>query len=179
MKRGHRAALGLAAAALGLTSAPGGAVQADVSLNFSASASGTVDRDSTSTSGSGDAEGYVSVGEYVAQGLAEGFAEGERRLELIQRSVWTEPVCGGQPLVMLKSDAEPPNGGCLPEQTQFNLSCTCLSGFDNASSWDLRLKAPTAADTSNASIPVTQDGSEGVAVSSLMTIDLPNGVEKL
>jgi len=175
MKRGYRATLGLAA--LGLTCALAGAVQESVSLNFSASGSGTGNRGSAS--GSGDAEGYVSVGEYVAQGLAAGFAEGERRLELIQRRVWTEPVCGGQPFVMLKSDIEPPNGGCLPEQTQFNLSCTCLSGFDNVSSWEFHLKAPTAADASNTSIPVMQAGSEDVAVSSLMTIDLPNGVQQL
>lgn len=175
--RDHSAKLTLAAAALMLGCALSGTALADITLDLSASAPGS--GDNGSASGSGDAEGYVTVGQYVAQGLAAGFAEGERRLALIQRNVWTEPVCDGQPLVMLKSDVFPPNGGCLPEQTQFNLSCTCLGGFENSSSWEFHLRPLTPADTTDASVPVTLAGSEDVAVSSLMTIDLPKEVQKL
>lgn len=165
--RGLAPALAVVAAAL--SSAP---ALADISLAFGSTGG-------TSGSGSSSGEALAEVGAYVAKGLAAGFRDGERRLALIQESVWTDAVCDGQPLVMARTDGAPPNGGCLPEQTLYNLSCSCLLGFDNSSEWTFLLRAPTAADAADEEMPVEVDKREQLAVSSMMTIDLPEEVATL
>lgn len=156
------------AAALALAGSTGETVEAQ---DFSTAA---VAEGGASASG----DGAVAVGEYFAKLLAAELSEGERRLAVMAGDAWTEPVCGGQPMVMLKSDQVPANGACLPQQTLYNLSCTCLTGYEAATSWEFSIKQQETAVGMTA-LPTEQSANDELGVTSVMTIDLPEQVRQL
>ncbi|RLN96781.1 hypothetical protein BBJ28_00007213 [Nothophytophthora sp. Chile5] len=101
--------------------------------------------------------------------------DNEQRLTIITDDLLTQSVCGSQPMVLLKSETVPANGACLPEQSAFNLSCSCLEGFDaNTTTWDFRIRKPDTEPTS----PFLSTISAGdvIQVDSLMLLDIPAGL---
>ncbi|GMF17706.1 unnamed protein product [Phytophthora lilii] len=100
--------------------------------------------------------------------------EDERRLTIIRNSLLTESVCDGNPMVILKSTAISANGVCLAAQSRYNLSCACLSGFENTTAWNFRIRAPEADPTSP--FPTAISDGTVVEVDSLMLVDVPSDI---
>ncbi|RLN54522.1 hypothetical protein BBJ28_00003259 [Nothophytophthora sp. Chile5] len=101
--------------------------------------------------------------------------DNEQRLTIITDDLLTQSVCGSQPMVLLKSETVPANGACLPEQSAFNLSCSCLEGFDaNTTTWGFRIRKPDTEPTSP--FPSTITAGDVIQVDSLMLLDIPAGL---
>jgi hypothetical protein len=133
----------------------------------SASFSGS---NSSNSSGSDDNEAAA----YIARGYASTMGEDEQRLTIMRDSLLTESVCDGEPMVILKSTSVPANGACLPAQSSYNLSCSCLSGFANATAWTFRIRSPETRPTSP--FPTTISDGVVIYVDSLMLYDIPSSV---
>ncbi|KAG6576567.1 TKL protein kinase [Phytophthora cinnamomi] len=108
---------------------------------------------------------------YIARGYATTMAEDEQRLTIMTNSLLTESVCDGEPMVILKSATVPANGACLAAQSRYNLSCSCLSGYANTTTWSFRVGVPDTEPTSP--FPTTINQGNIVQVDSLMMLDVP------
>ena len=114
---------------------------------------------------------------YIARGYASTMDEDEQRLTVIDDSLLMESVCNGDPVVFLKSMTVPANRACLPAQSRYNLSCSCLSGFANQTQWTFRIRAPDSDPA--APFPTTLDSDSIVQVNSLMLLDVPAELRSL
>uniref|UniRef100_K3WH64 Uncharacterized protein n=1 Tax=Globisporangium ultimum (strain ATCC 200006 / CBS 805.95 / DAOM BR144) TaxID=431595 RepID=K3WH64_GLOUD len=111
---------------------------------------------------------------FLAEAFATTFSDGEQRLMIIgDENIPTDPVCRGQPTVMTRSATIPPNGACLPSQTAQNLSCTCLQGYSDATTWEFRLTAPSQGKTS---FPTSQTQEDTLEVNSMMLFLIPGNI---
>ncbi|KAL4116195.1 hypothetical protein PRIC2_013193 [Phytophthora ramorum] len=95
----------------------------------------------------------------------------EQRLTIMSDTLLTESVCGGEPMVILKSSTIPANGACLKAQSHYNLSCACFSGFANTTTWHFRIRSPDTAPKSP--FPTVISVGDVVEVNSLMLYDTP------
>lgn len=109
---------------------------------------------------------------YIARGYASTMDENEQRLTIINDSLLMESVCDGGPVIILKSTTVPANGACLPAQSRYNLSCSCLSGFANKTSWDFHIRASDKDAMSP--FPTTFSNENIVQVNSLMLLTVPS-----
>ncbi|OWZ11503.1 TKL protein kinase [Phytophthora megakarya] len=100
--------------------------------------------------------------------------ENEQRLTIMRDSLLTETVCDGEPMVILKAAGIPTNDACSDAQSRYNLSCSCLSGFANTTSWNFRIRAPETEPT--APFPTTIGGGNIIPANSLMLLDVPSNL---
>ncbi|CAI5736161.1 unnamed protein product [Hyaloperonospora brassicae] len=159
--------LRLVAAVLGVASATYAVAQQDSSNSTSSS--------SYSATVADEEAGETAA--YIARGYASTMDKDEQRLTVIDDSLLMESVCNGDPVVFLKSMTVPANGACLPAQSRYNLSCSCLSGFANQTQWTFRIRAPDSDPA--APFPTTLDMDTIVQVNSLMLLDVPAELRSL
>ncbi|CAI5703401.1 unnamed protein product [Peronospora effusa] len=126
----------------------------------------------SSTSGLSNEEEADETAAYIARGYASTMDENEQRLTIINDALLMESVCAGNPVVILKSTTVPANGACLPAQSRYNLSCSCLSGFANKTLWEFHVRAPDGDAISP--FPTTISDRNIVQVNSLMLLDVPS-----
>ncbi|CAH0484983.1 unnamed protein product [Peronospora farinosa] len=126
----------------------------------------------SSTSGLSNEEDADETAAYIARGYASTMDENEQRLTIINDALLMESVCDGNPVVILKSTTVPANGACLPAQSRYNLSCSCLSGFANKTLWEFHVRAPDGDAISP--FPTTFSDRNIVQVNSLMLLDVPS-----
>ncbi|CAH0475955.1 unnamed protein product [Peronospora belbahrii] len=127
---------------------------------------------SSSSYGSTSDEDADDTAAYIARGYASEMDENEQRLTIINDNLLMESVCNGDPVVILKSTNVSTNGACLPAQSRYNLSCSCLLGFANKTSWDFHIRAPEQDAVSP--FPTTLSSGNIVQVNSLMLLDVPS-----
>uniref|UniRef100_H3GC01 Protein kinase domain-containing protein n=1 Tax=Phytophthora ramorum TaxID=164328 RepID=H3GC01_PHYRM len=163
---------------VGLVLVCAGAATAQESDNSFSAGVGVVSRlriganSSSSTSGSNSSSGSDNeTAAYLARGYASTMDDDEQRLTIMSDTLLTESVCGGEPMVILKSSTIPANGACLKAQSHYNLSCACFSGFANTTTWHFRIRSPDTAPKSP--FPTVISVGDVVEVNSLMLYDTP------
>lgn len=82
-------------------------------------------------------------------------------------------VCGGGPSIQTRSKTIKPNGGCPEVYTNASVSCTCLTGYQNSTEWEFKVKTRPATFTS---FPLTLDASDVLEISSLMSIVVTDNI---
>ncbi|KAL4144753.1 hypothetical protein PRNP1_013879 [Phytophthora ramorum] len=133
---------------------------------------------SSSTSGSNSSSGSDNdTAAYLARGYTSTMDDDEQRLTIMSDTLLTESVCGGEPMVILKSSTIPANGACLKAQSHYNLSCACFSGFANATTWHFRIRSPDTAPKSP--FPTVISVGDVVEVNSLMLDMSGNDISNL
>ncbi|TMW56344.1 hypothetical protein Poli38472_006354 [Pythium oligandrum] len=86
-------------------------------------------------------------------------------------------VCNGQPAVMTRASANTSNHACFSSDLSSNLSCSCLTGFENSTEWVFRLTEP--AETQGDGMPTVLPNTDALGVNAVLFLGVPPTVTSI
>lgn len=119
----------------------------------------------------------MTTAEELAQDwFTSNFDDGETQLAVGVNSALSnltsdDIICRGSPSVQRLANEVSPNGGCPDIFSALNGSCTCLSGFTDADTWEFRV---TKRSEANITFPTSWDASDVLPVDSIRTLLVPS-----
>ncbi|KAJ0404491.1 hypothetical protein P43SY_008811 [Pythium insidiosum] len=87
-------------------------------------------------------------------------------------------ICGGMPALVTKSTTVKSNNACFSTSIESNLSCVCLDGYRDATSWSFRLASAPSSDAP-VPLPASVDNETEFAVDSILIFQIPASVESI
>lgn len=131
---------------------------------------------------SSSASGSTTKAEQLAQDwFTSNFDDNETQLAVGVNSdlsdiVDDDVICSGEPSIQRRSIEATPNGGCPDIFTAVNASCTCLSGYADAGTWEFYVTERTSANTT---YPAAMDATEVLPIDEIRTLLAPTTVTTL